>query len=194
MLRKYPKRYSIKIPKSVTLIYYESKNLITLIGPENIKSMKLNLKIILSLTDADRMVNVSNLTIFTVSNKEKKKLKVTQGTTTALIKQLLVEVSARLYLKMKFIGVGYRAFYVENYNNRVLLLKLGYSHYIYFRIPDNLKTCCLKFTRLFIFGSAHEEVRNTAWLIRSCKKPEPYKGKGIRFANENILLKEGKKA
>jgi large subunit ribosomal protein L6 len=162
-------------------------------GPVSTKSLKLKLKLILPKTKENRIINVSNSTFFSVSNKEKKKVKAVQGTTTALIKQLLAEVSALLYLKMKFIGVGYRAFYVENYDNKLLLLKLGFSHFIYFKISDNLKTCCLKFTRLFIYGSTHEEVRNIAWLIRSCKKPEPYKGKGIRFVNENIALKEGKK-
>jgi large subunit ribosomal protein L6 len=73
------------------------------------------------------------------------------------------------------------------------MFKLGYSHSLYFKIPEQLIIFCLKFTKLFIYGNSYQNVTQIASLIRSYKKPEPYKGKGILYETEKILLKEGKK-
>ena len=111
----------------------------------------------------------------------------------SLIKQLLVEVTTPVYQKLKFIGVGYRAFPVEGFENHLLLLRLGYSHPIYFRIPSDTSVFCLKLTKLFLYGYSYQELTSTASKIRVNKAPEPYKGKGILYENEQITLKEGKK-
>jgi large subunit ribosomal protein L6 len=105
----------------------------------------------------------------------------------------LIESVALVYQKLKLVGVGYRAFPVENFEGHLLLLKLGYSHPIYFKIPSNLNIFCLKLTKLFLYGSSHQQVTSAASKIRLNKTPEPYKGKGILYYNENIVLKEGKK-
>jgi large subunit ribosomal protein L6 len=123
----------------------------------------------------------------------KKKIKALQGTTVALIKQLIVETSAVLYQKLKLVGVGYRAFDVDTLKNKLLLFKLGYSHFLYFKISNEIEIFCLKMTKLFIYGNSYRNVTQTAALIRSYKKPEPYKGKGILYETEKIVLKEGKK-
>jgi len=139
------------------------------------------------------MIKVSPTAFTKISNNQKKKIKTLQGTTVALIKQLIVETSSVLYQRIKFVGVGYRAFDVDNYKNKLLLFKLGFSHPIYFKIPDKLKIFCLKFTKLFIYGSSYQNITQTTALIRSNKFPEPYKEKGILYENEKIILKEGKK-
>jgi large subunit ribosomal protein L6 len=185
------KKYSIKIPSNTTVIYCEEKKIITLIGPLKQKSLKLKVKI--SIMGAERVLKVSDVPFSEISNNERKKIKAVQGTTLALIKQLLVETSAILYQKLQFVGVGYRAFQVDNFENKLLLFKLGYSHPLYFRISDELRVFCLKLTKLFIFGHSYQSVNQTSALIRSYKKPEPYKGKGILYVNEKIKLKEGKK-
>ena len=74
-----------------------------------------------------------------------------------------------------------------------MLLKLGYSHDIYLKIPRNLEISSLKFTKLFISGFSYGKITQTAALIQSYKYPEPYKGKGILYENQKIQLKEGKK-
>ena len=142
---------------------------------------------------AERVLKVSCVPFLEISNNERKKIKAVQGSTIALIKQILVETSNVLHQKLKFVGVGYRAFPVENLEGTLLLLRLGYSHPIYFRIPKELSIFCLKLTKLFIYGSSYQTVSQTSALIRSYKKPEPYKGKGILYENEKIKLKEGKK-
>jgi large subunit ribosomal protein L6 len=70
---------------------------------------------------------------------------------------------------------------------------LGYSHQIYFKISHTLNVFCLKATSIFISGNSYQEVSQISALIRSYKYPEPYKGKGILYENEKIVIKEGKK-
>lgn len=185
------KKYCIKIPKNILVIHSNEKKIITLIGPKNKKSLLLNLK--LNIVSNLNLIEVTDEPFSQKSNSNKKHLRSMQGTTVALIKQLILEVSSLVYKKLKFVGVGYRALTVEGFNSKLLMFKLGYSHSLYFKIPDELKIFSLKFTKLFIYGSSYQDVNQTASVIRLYKKPEPYKGKGILYESEKIALKEGKK-
>jgi large subunit ribosomal protein L6 len=184
-------KYSVKIPNNTKLIYCEKKKIIIIIGALKRKSLELKLK--LKILSLEKRIIVTSIPYTNVSNNEKKKIKVLQGTTIAHLKQALIETSSLLCQKLKFIGVGYRAFSVENYDTQLILFKLGYSHSIYFCISPELKISCLKLTKLFIFGNSYQEITQTAALIRQFRKPEPYKGKGVLYENEKIKLKEGKK-
>ena len=181
----------IKIPNNISVLYCAKKKVIIVIGPLKTKSLKLKIKILMS--NKKKKIKISSSFFSKVSNNEKKKIKAIQGTTVALIKQLIVETSAKFYKKLKLIGVGYRVFNDENFKNKLLLFKLGYSHFIYFKIPVNLKIFCLKLTKLFIYGNSYKEITQIASIIRTYKAPDPYKGKGILYDNEKIVLKEGKK-
>ena len=184
-------KHALKIPKNISLLYTKKKKIITLVGPLTKKSLKLDVQ--LFIVKSKNIIKVSSLPFFKISNNKKKKIKTLQGTTVALIKQLIVEISVLFYQKLKFIGVGYRAFDVDNFKNKLLLFKIGYSHFLYFKISKKIKIFCLKTTELFIYGNSYQNVTQTASLIRSYKKPEPYKGKGILYDTEKITLKEGKK-
>jgi large subunit ribosomal protein L6 len=106
---------------------------------------------------------------------------------------MLTESFILAYQKLEIKGVGYRAFFDETQNQKLLTLKLGYSHLIYIRAIKNLSINCFTKTKLYVFGSSYTDVSQLSALIRSNKIPEPYKGKGILYENENIILKEGKK-
>ena len=97
------------------------------------------------------------------------------------------------YKKLKLVGVGYRLIPVESFREQLILLRLGFSHLLYFRIPHNLNFFYKKRVQLFISGYSYQWVTQFASLIRLLKKPEVYKGKGILYENEKIILKEGKK-
>jgi len=97
------------------------------------------------------------------------------------------------YKKLNFVGVGYRPSFVESFENKLILLKLGFSHLVYFKIPSNLKVFHQKRTQLFVCGNSYHSVTQFVSSIRLLKKPEPYKGKGILYENEKVILKEGKK-
>jgi len=124
-------KYAVRIPSNITVFYCDQKKIITLKGPLGKKSLKLKVKI--SIKELEKMIKVSPTAFTKISNNQKKKIKTLQGTTVALIKQLIVETSSVLYQRIKFVGVGYRAFDVDNYKNKLLLFKLGFSHPIYFR-------------------------------------------------------------
>ena len=110
-----------------------------------------------------------------------------------MVKQLLIETMSVIYKQLQFVGVGYRLVSVESFENQLILLRLGFSHLFYFRIPKTFKMFYKKRTRLFIFGNSFQFVSQIISDIRSLKSPEPYKGKGILYENEKIFLKQGKK-
>ena len=136
---------------------------------------------------------MSSIPLINLSNNKKKNISALRGTATAIIKQLILETSSILYQKLKLVGVGYKVFERETLNNKILMFKLGYSHPIFFKTTENLKFYCLKFTKLFIYGSSYQDVTQAASLIKSHRAPEPYKGKGVLYSNEIIKLKKGKK-
>lgn len=184
-------KYSVKVPKNIKIVYCDKKNLITFIGPLATKS--LNLKIKLLLISSSNLIVATSLPIDRKSIIGLKNSKKIQGTTVAKIKQTLTEVTYVLSRKLNLVGVGYRAFSYEKLSNQ-MYFKLGYSHLIYFRIPAGLSSSCLKFTKIFIQGNkSYDLLTQTAAQIRSCKLPEPYKGKGILHDQETIVLKKGKK-
>lgn len=188
---KLKKKYSVKIPKTIQVIYCDKKNIITFVGPLSTKSLKLKIK--LFLIPASGLIVASQSFILSRSATRLKDIKELQGTTIAKIKQILIEITYSLYQKLSLVGVGYRAFSYEKLPNQIYL-KLGYSHLIYFKIPHNLNSYCQKFTKLYLFGNAsYDLLTQTAAQIRDCKLPEPYKGKGILYDQEKIVLKKGKK-
>jgi large subunit ribosomal protein L6 len=185
------KKYLIKIPKDTVILYSSEKKIITIIGSLKKKSLKLKLK--LEINNKKSLIKITDVPFSSISNKNLKRIKSIQGTIHSKIKQSLIETSYTLYKKLKFVGVGYRAFEINNYKNRLIMFKLGYSHSIYFKNDSDLKIFCLKLTKLFVYGNSYQEVSKTASVIRKLKLPEPYKGKGILYENEKIQLKEGKK-
>lgn len=187
----FSKRYLIKIPKDISVLYCEKKKLLTFIGPLSRKSLQLKLKILI-LKPKNHII-ITRLSFFGMSGNEKKKLKAVQKTTIALIKQIILEISFVFSKKLIFVGVGYKTFPIELFKNNILHFKLGYSHQIYFKISNTLNVFCFKATTIFISGNSYQEVSQVSALIRSYKYPEPYKGKGIVYENEKIAIKEGKK-
>lgn len=187
----FSKRYFIKIPKDIFVLYCGKKNILTFIGPLSRKSLQLKLKIL--ILKPKNTIIVTRLSLFETSNNQKKKLKAIQNTTIALIKQIILEISFVFSKKLIFVGVGYKAFLIRLFKNHLLHFKLGFSHQIYFKISNLLNVFCLKATTIFIFGNSYQEINQISATIRSYKYPEPYKGKGILFENEKILIKEGKK-
>lgn len=190
-MNKLPKKYMIKIPNNITVIYCRRKKTITLIGSLTKKSIELKVKIV--LFNIKKVIFITPIRIHETSNMEKKNAKAIQGTTLSLLKQALIEVSTITYKILKLVGVGYKAFSVDNYKGQLLMLRLGYSHPIYINAPKGLQFFCLKFTKLFIYGNSYQAITQASAQIQFFKKPEPYKGKGIIDENKKIILKEVKK-
>ncbi len=110
------------------------------------------------------------------------------GLSRALIKNMVVGVSEGFTRELQINGVGYRA----ELTGSSLTLSLGYSHPVVYEIPQGIVIEVEKQTRVFIKGIDKQLVGSTAAEIRSFRKPEPYKGKGVKYAEERILRKAGK--
>ena len=185
------KKNIIKIPKNVSLYYCDTQRIIIFANSLGHKVLALKTKIILENTK--RVIKITRDPFGNVSNNERKKLKAIQGTQVSLIKQSLLDMSFLFCKKLNIIGVGFRVSAAKISNFNLLHFRLGYSHYVYFKIPKNLEIFCLKANKLLIVGNSYTTVTQVAALIRSFKIPEPYKGKGIVYTTEKIILKEGKK-
>ena len=111
------------------------------------------------------------------------------GTMRSLLQNLVTGVDEGFTVNLEIVGVGYRAA-VEKQD---LVLQLGYSHEVRFPIPDGITIACERPTLVSVKGADRQQVGQVAANIRAYRKPEPYKGKGIRYAGEFILRKEGKK-
>jgi large subunit ribosomal protein L6 len=111
------------------------------------------------------------------------------GTTRALVNNMVGGVSKGFTKTLDINGVGYRA-QVQGKN---LQLQLGFSHDVIYPIPAGVTIKCEKPTQITVTGADRQRVGQVAAEIRAFRKPEPYKGKGIKYDNERILRKEGKK-
>ena len=112
------------------------------------------------------------------------------GLTRALINNMVQGVAEGYSKTLDIVGVGYKAEAKENN----LLLTIGYSHPIYFMLPKEIKLDVVTPTQIKVSGCDKELVGQVAAKIRSFRKPEPYKGKGIKYSDETIIRKAGKTA
>ena len=111
------------------------------------------------------------------------------GTVRSMINNAVIGASEDFSVRLLVNGVGYRAAVQGN----ILNLQLGYSHDIKYPIPEGIAVKCERPTMIEISGANKQHVGQIASEIRAYRKPEPYKGKGVRYENELIVRKEGKK-
>ena len=111
------------------------------------------------------------------------------GTARALLNNIVIGLDKGFEKKLKLVGVGYRAAVKGN----VLNLVLGYSHPIDFELPEGITAECPTQTDVVLKGFDKNVLGQTAAKIRAFRAPEPYKGKGVRYADEVIVIKEAKK-
>ena len=185
------KKFNLKIPQDLLVIFSHGKRTLTVVGPVTTKSIKLKLKIIINKTN--QTLSVSPVQLCHMSNAEKKKINVLRASTIAQIKHLFVETSTTIFQKLKMVGVGYRIDFTNDSEKKLLTLKLGYSHYYYVKVPNNLALNCFTKTKFSIFGNSYYDISKLSSQIREKKIPEPYKGKGILRENDVVHIKEGKK-
>ena len=126
----------------------------------------------------------------TVETTDKADSNVMQGTTNAIIRNMIEGVSKGFEKGLEIIGVGYR-FQVQG---NVLTVNAGYSHPVKMTAPEGLTVEAVSNTEIVVKGINKELVGEFAANIRKVRKPEPYKGKGIRYKGEVVRRKEGKKA
>jgi large subunit ribosomal protein L6 len=172
----------ISLPAGVS-VAVASDNTVTVNGPKGSLSQKVDVDIQVSIEDG----------VLTVARPtEQKRHKALHGLYRALINNMIVGVSEGFKAEMEIVGVGYKA---ANQGN-LLELTLGYSHAIFMQIPSELSLTTAmekgQTPKVTIVGIDKQLVGQVAAKIRSLRKVEPYKGKGIRFIGESIRRKAGK--
>ena len=116
--------------------------------------------------------------------------KALSGTTRALMQNIVTGVSEGFAVKLEIVGVGYRV----SVSGKALNLSLGFSHPVAFPIPEGIEIETPSQTEIIVRGADKQQVGQVAANIRAYREPEPYKGKGVRYADERIIRKEARKA
>lgn len=111
------------------------------------------------------------------------------GTARSVVNNLVIGVAEGFTRSLEINGVGYRA----QVQGKDLVLQLGFSHEVRYPVPEGITVQCADQTHIAVSGADKQRVGQTAAEIRAFRPPEPYKGKGIKYADEYILRKEGKK-
>ena len=135
------------------------------------------------------VVEMDNGAIKVDPRTETKRARAMWGTSRTLVANLVAGVTKGFESKLEITGVGYRAA-VQGKN---LQLALGYSHDVVYPIPEGIAIATPKPTEIVVSGIDKQKVGQVAAEIRGFRKPEPYKGKGVKYAGEYIFRKEGKK-
>lgn len=134
-------------------------------------------------------VSLDNGLIRVVPANDTKRARAMWGMSRTLINNMVTGVTAGFTKRLEIKGVGFRA----SVDGKILSLSLGFSHEIKYAIPAGITIVAEKPTLLVISGNDAQKVGQVAALLRSLRKPEPYKGKGVMYEGERIIMKEGKK-
>lgn len=167
----------IALPKGVEIKI--ENELITVKGPKGTMTQAKPANIILKQEDAEL--------VFSTENQDQMAL---TGTLRAIVANMIKGVSEGFERKLELVGVGYRA----AMQGKDLNLSLGYSHPILFSTPDGITIATPSATEIVVTGADKQQVGEVAAKIRGYRKPEPYKGKGVKYSDEVIIRKEAKKA
>lgn len=170
----------ITVPAGVT-VEVAPGNEVTVKGPKGTLTRKFS-----DLMDIQ--VNGNEVTVKRPNdNKQTKQL---HGTTRALLHNMVVGVSEGFQKDLELVGIGFRT----SVKGNVLTLNVGYSHPVDIEIEDGLEVTTPSATAITVKGVDKQRVGEFAANVRSVRKPEPYKGKGIRYKGEHVRHKEGKTA
>lgn len=158
------------------------------ISDANVVSVKGPLGALSEQIDKDIKVSIEDGTLTVTRPNDNKRVRALHGLTRALIFNMVHGVTKGYERKLLITGTGYRA----AKNGKNLDLQLGYSHPISMPDPEGIETVVPTQTEIIIKGINKQQVGNYAAKIREWRKPEPYKGKGIRLEGEYVIRKEGK--
>jgi large subunit ribosomal protein L6 len=169
---------SVSVPKGVTANVNGQS--VTVKGPKGELSF---------LASDDVHVKFADGKIAIEPSSETKRARSAWGMSRTMVENLMKGVTTGFERRLEITGVGYRAAIA----GKNLQLNLGYSHDVLFPIPAGIKIECPKPTEIVITGADKQKVGQVAAEIREFRKPEPYKGKGVKYSDEFIFRKEGKK-
>lgn len=169
----------LTIPEGVTVTL--ENNTLTVKGPKG--ELKDTFSDLIKIEIKDNLITCKRI-------NETKEAKSLHGTTNSLINNMLIGAKDGYEKKLETVGVGYRF----NVSGKTLTVNAGYSNPVIVEVPEGIEVDAPSATELVIKGFDKQKVSEFAANIREIRKPEPYKGKGIRYHGEHVRRKEGKKA
>ena len=168
----------VELPKGVE--FKQDGNIVTLKGGKGELSVELNSEVLLTQQDNTLTFAPRSGSRFAVA---------VAGTMRSIIANMAKGVSDGVERKLELVGVGYRA----QAQGKKLSLSLGFSHPVEYSVPDGITVETPSQTEILIKGADKQKVGQVCAEIRGFRPPEPYKGKGVRYAGERVALKEAKK-
>ena len=168
----------VELPGGVE--FSQSGNVVTMKGSNGTLTMELNSEVELTREENALMVKPRSGSRFSTA---------IAGTMRALLANMAQGVSAGFERKLERVGVGYRAQAQDN----TLNLTLGFSHPVVHEVPAGVTVETPSQTEIIVRGADKQQVGQVAAEIRSYRPPEPYKGKGVRYSDERVVIKEAKK-
>ena len=141
-----------------------------------------------TLHDSVEVKNEDNLLTFSPKDDKKSSMAVT-GTIRSVVSNIVTGVSSGFEKKLVLVGVGYRA----QLQGKNLSLSLGFSHPVIYPVPEDIEIETVTATEITVRGCNKQQVGQVCAEIRAFRPPEPYKGKGVKYAGEQIVRKEAKK-
>jgi len=168
----------INIPEKVD--FQDKDNMWLVNGPNGSLSLKKNLFV---------KIKYSDKTLAVEAIDDSQTSKAMSGTIRSLLNNMVLGVTSGFEKNLQLVGVGYRA----QSKGSVLSLNLGFSHPVEYEVPQGIKVETPSQTEIIVKGSDKQLVGQVAAEIRFFRPPEPYKGKGVRYKDETIVLKETKK-
>ena len=168
----------IELPTGVE--FRQDGNVVTIKGSKGALMLELNSEV--ELKQEDKLLQLAPRSGSRFANA-------VAGTTRALIANMVTGVTEGFERKLELVGVGYRA---QAQGNK-LNLTLGFSHPVVYEVPVGVSVETPSQTEVVIKGSDKQQVGQVAAEIRRFRPPEPYKGKGVRYAGERVVIKEAKK-
>jgi len=168
----------VNLPAGVE-VKVDDNNLVTVKGPKG--ELQEQISSLITVEQKDGVLTVSR-------DGDEKEKREQHGLARALINNMVVGVSEGYQKKLEIVGVGYKA----EKKGKNLVLSLGFSHPVELQDPEGIETECPSATEILVKGINKTQVGNYAADIRALRKPEPYKGKGIRYEGEYVRRKEGK--
>ena len=157
----------------------DANNVVTVKGPKGQLSEEISKLIKVEVAEGEVLVSRAS---------DAREERSQHGLARTLINNMVVGVTQGLEKKLQLVGVGYK----DEKKGKTLVMNLGYSHPVEMEDPEGITTECPSATEIVVKGSDKAVVGNYAANIRAWRKPEPYKGKGIKYADEVIRRKEGK--
>ncbi|MDX2501636.1 MAG: 50S ribosomal protein L6 [Deltaproteobacteria bacterium] len=167
----------ITIPDKIKVTY--SDRILTVTGEKGTLNQNINPAIDLQIEDG-----VMNVTMFS----EDRNSRALQGLTRSLVANMITGVDQGFQRKLEINGIGYRA----ELSGKQIVLNVGYSNPVSFDLPEGISATVEKNNNIVLSGIDKQKVGLTAAAIRKIRPPEPYKGKGIKYAEEHIRRKAGK--